>query len=36
MVVVPAGKFRMGDIQGKGSKDEQPVHEVQIIDLRII
>ena len=28
MVVIPAGKFRMGDIQGKGSKDEQPVHEV--------
>jgi formylglycine-generating enzyme required for sulfatase activity len=30
MVVIPAGKFRMGDIQGKAGKDEQPVHEVHI------
>ena len=30
MVVIPAGRFRMGDIQGKGSKDEQPVHEVHV------
>jgi formylglycine-generating enzyme required for sulfatase activity len=30
MVVVPASKFRMGDIQGAGSKEEQPVHEVHI------
>ena len=30
MVIIPAGKFRMGDIQGKGAKDEQPVHEVHI------
>ncbi len=30
MIVIPAGKFRMGDIQGIGLKDEQPVHEVQI------
>jgi formylglycine-generating enzyme required for sulfatase activity len=30
MVVIPAGKFRMGDIQGAGSKEEQPVHEVHI------
>jgi formylglycine-generating enzyme required for sulfatase activity len=30
MVVVPAGKFRMGDIQGKGLTDEQPVHEVHL------
>jgi len=30
MVVIPAGKFRMGDIQGKGGNDEQPVHEVNI------
>jgi formylglycine-generating enzyme required for sulfatase activity len=28
MVVIPAGKFRMGDIQGKYGKDELPVHEV--------
>jgi formylglycine-generating enzyme required for sulfatase activity len=30
MVVIPAGKFRMGDTQGNGAKDEQPVHEVHI------
>ena len=30
MVVIPAGRFRMGDIQGKGLNDEQPVHEVRI------
>jgi len=30
MVVVPAGKFRMGDIQGKHGKDELPVREVVI------
>jgi formylglycine-generating enzyme required for sulfatase activity len=30
MVVIPAGKFRMGDIQGKHGKDELPVHEVRI------
>ncbi len=30
MVVIPAGRFRMGDIQGKGEKDEQPVHSVSV------
>ena len=30
MVDIPAGKFRMGDIQGVGGKEEQPVHEVHI------
>jgi len=30
MVVIPGGKFRMGDIQGKHGKDELPVHEVHI------
>jgi formylglycine-generating enzyme required for sulfatase activity len=30
MVVIPSGKFRMGDIQGKHGKNEQPVHEVHI------
>jgi formylglycine-generating enzyme required for sulfatase activity len=30
MIVIPAGKFRMGDIQGNGLTDEQPVHEVNI------
>jgi formylglycine-generating enzyme required for sulfatase activity len=28
MVVIPSGKFRMGDIQSAGGNDEQPVHEV--------
>lgn len=28
MVWIPAGAFRMGDIQGDGSTNEQPVHEV--------
>ena len=30
MVVIPAGKFKMGDIQGSGLDNEQPVHEVHI------
>jgi formylglycine-generating enzyme required for sulfatase activity len=30
MVWIPAGRFRMGDIQGTGSDDEQPVHEVSV------
>ncbi|MEK8015935.1 MAG: SUMF1/EgtB/PvdO family nonheme iron enzyme [Candidatus Parabeggiatoa sp.] len=30
MVVIPAGTFRMGDIQGGGDSDEQPVHEVSV------
>jgi formylglycine-generating enzyme required for sulfatase activity len=30
MVVIPAGRFRMGDIQGKGGPDEQPVREVHM------
>ncbi len=30
MVVIPAGTFRMGDIQRIGEKDELPVHEVRI------
>jgi len=30
MVVILAGRFRMGDIQGKGLNVEQPVHEVHI------
>jgi len=30
MVWVPAGSFRIGDLQGGGEKDEQPVHEVSI------
>ncbi|RKZ92232.1 MAG: hypothetical protein DRR19_04810, partial [Candidatus Parabeggiatoa sp. nov. 1] len=30
MVVIPAGSFRMGDIQGGGESDEQPVHSVSV------
>ncbi len=30
MVVIPAGSFRMGDIQGEGFSNEQPVHSVSV------
>jgi formylglycine-generating enzyme required for sulfatase activity len=30
MVWIPAGTFRMGDIQGGGDDDEQPVHRVSV------
>jgi formylglycine-generating enzyme required for sulfatase activity len=30
MVVIPAGTFQMGDINGDGFKSEQPVHTVRI------
>jgi len=30
MVVIPAGRFQMGDIQGGGYSDEQPVHWVSV------
>ena len=30
MVVVPAGSFRMGDLNGGGGDDEKPVHKVTI------
>lgn len=30
MVVIPTGRFRMGDTQGKHGKDELPVHEMRI------
>jgi len=30
MVWIPAGTFRMGDIQGGGDSEEQPVHEVSV------
>lgn len=30
MVVVPAGRFRMGDLNGAGASNERPVHEVTI------
>lgn len=30
MVVIPAGRFRMGDLNGGGDSDELPVHQVHI------
>jgi formylglycine-generating enzyme required for sulfatase activity len=30
MVIIPAGHFQMGDIQGGGEDDEQPVHWVSL------
>jgi formylglycine-generating enzyme required for sulfatase activity len=30
MVWIPAGSFQMGDIQGGGANDEQPVHRVSV------
>ena len=30
MVYLPGGTFKMGDLQGKGFKDERPVHEVTL------
>ena len=30
MVVVPAGRFRMGDLSGDGGSNERPVHDVTI------
>ena len=30
MIVIPAGTFKMGDIQGGGDSDEQPVHDVSV------
>ena len=30
MVVIPAGSFKMGDLSGKGSSKQKPVHEVKI------
>ena len=35
MVWIPAGSFRMGDIQGSGDRDEKPVHEVKIARFAI-
>ncbi|MEN8220165.1 MAG: formylglycine-generating enzyme family protein [Pseudomonadota bacterium] len=35
MMGLPGGRFRMGDISGKGLKDELPVHEVEINSFAI-
>jgi formylglycine-generating enzyme required for sulfatase activity len=31
MMWIPAGRFRLGDIQGNGLSNEQPVHEVSVV-----
>jgi formylglycine-generating enzyme required for sulfatase activity len=35
MVVLPAGRFRMGDVLGTGTPYEKPVHEVQLQSFAI-
>ena len=30
LAIIPAGDFNMGDIQGGGQKDEQPIHRVSL------
>jgi len=35
MVKIPTGQFRMGDIQGTGDVDEQPVHRASIDNFAI-
>ncbi len=35
MVVIPAGRFRMGDIQGSGDDNEQPVHWASVESFAI-
>ncbi|MCI5137658.1 MAG: formylglycine-generating enzyme family protein [Candidatus Electrothrix sp. AR1] len=35
MVFLPGGRFWMGDIQGNGREDEQPVHEVELDSFAI-
>jgi len=30
MVVIPAGRFKMGDIQNNGDRDEKPIHDVTL------
>jgi formylglycine-generating enzyme required for sulfatase activity len=35
MVILPAGTFKMGDIQGGGSDREKPVHEVSVARFAI-
>ncbi|WP_446008697.1 SUMF1/EgtB/PvdO family nonheme iron enzyme [Candidatus Electrothrix sp.] len=35
MIMVPGGRFRMGDIQGDSSSDARPVHEVELDDFAL-
>jgi formylglycine-generating enzyme required for sulfatase activity len=36
MVDIPAGTFRMGDLNGKGQPDEKPVHAVTLKGFRLM
>ncbi len=35
MVLIPSGQFRMGDVQGTGFENEQPLHEVAVASFLI-
>jgi formylglycine-generating enzyme required for sulfatase activity len=35
MVDIPGGRYRMGDLNGKGKSDERPVHWVQVPAFRL-
>ncbi len=35
MIMLPGGRFRMGDIQGDSSSDARPVHEVELDDFAL-
>jgi len=35
MVVIPTGRFKMGDIQGGGDSNEKPVHQVSVAQFAI-
>lgn len=35
MVMLPGGRFKMGDIHGGGSGDARPVHEVELSDFAL-
>jgi len=34
MIIVPAGQFRMGNLQAKGPPDEHPVHPVHPVFVK--
>ncbi|MCI5157598.1 MAG: formylglycine-generating enzyme family protein [Candidatus Electrothrix sp. AUS1_2] len=35
MVLLPGGRFQMGDIQGHGKRNERPIHEVELDSFAI-
>jgi len=35
MVVIPAGGFKMGDIQNNGDRDEKPIHDVNLKEFAV-